>query len=94
MAQSKSIVFAHLFHITWKDDCLIFPFARSKTNQMGKNRDQLWHVYATPMSPATFPCLSLVCYMFANPGLRDSDGDGYCWLFPGGGQYGWFMDCL
>jgi hypothetical protein len=94
MARSESIVFAHLFHITWEDDCLVFWFARSKTNQTGRNRDQLWHVYATPMSPATCPVLALVSYIFANPGLTDSDGDGYGQLFQGGDQYGRFMDCL
>jgi hypothetical protein len=94
MAQSKSIVFAHLFHITREDDCLVFWFARSKTNQMGRNRDQLWHVYSMPMSPATCPVLALSSYIFANPCLIDSDGDGYGWLFSGGDQYGQFMDCL
>ncbi len=94
MAQSESIVFAHLFHIIWEDDCLVFCFARSKTDQIGRNRDQLRHVYATPMSPATCPFLALSSYIFANPGLTDSGGDGYGRLFPVGDQYGWFMECL
>ncbi len=94
MARSESIVFAHLFHITWEDDCLVFWFARSKTYQMGRNRDQLWHVYAKLMSPATCPVLALVSYIFANPGLTDSDRDGYGRLFLAGDQYGRFMDCL
>ena len=46
------------------------------------------------MSPATCPVLALASYIFADPGLTDSDGDGYGWLFPGGDQYGRFMDCL
>ncbi len=105
MARSESIVFAHLFHITWEDDCLVFRFAKSKTDQTGRNKDQLWHVYATPSSPPTCPVLALATYIFANPGLTDSnmsemqtsegeDGEVSGRLFPGGDQYGRFMDCL
>jgi len=48
MSRSDNIVQAHLFHITWEDDCKAFRFAKSKTDQMGRNSDQVWHVYATP----------------------------------------------
>ena len=41
MTQLENIVFAHLFHITWEDDCLVFDFQE----EMGRNKDQLWHVY-------------------------------------------------
>ena len=41
MVRSESIVFAHFFHITWKDDCLVFWFAKSKIDQTGRNRGQL-----------------------------------------------------
>ncbi len=54
MARSESIVHAHLFHIMWEDDCLAFCFAKSKMDQMERNSDQVWHVYATPEKPATF----------------------------------------
>jgi hypothetical protein len=73
MARSESIVFAHLFHITWEDDCLVFRFAKSNTDQTWRNKDQLWHVYATPSSPATCPVLALATYIFANPCLTDSN---------------------
>jgi hypothetical protein len=46
------------------------------------------------MSPATCSVLALASNIFANPGLTDSDVDGYGLLFPGGNQYGQFMDCL
>ena len=70
--------------------------------QMGKNSDQVWHVYATPEKPAMCPVLSLATYVFANPGLTnvenfsetDEDGKPSRRLFPGGDQYGRFMDCL
>jgi len=42
MSRSENIVHAHLFHITWEDDCLAFRFAKSKTDQTGRNSDQVW----------------------------------------------------
>ena len=102
MSRSDNIVHAHLFHITWEDDCLAFRFAKSKTDQTGRNSDQVWHVYATPDKPATCPVLALATYLFANPGLTnvetftetDEDGNPSGRLFPGGEQYHRFMDCL
>jgi hypothetical protein len=110
MARSESVVHANFFHVTWDDDCLVFRFPKSKTDQTGRNRDQLWHVYATPNNPATCPVLALATYIFANPGLtqrnfeddsQDSPdagerevGDNTGRLFPGSDQYGRFMDCL
>jgi len=102
MARSESIVHAHFFHIAWEDDCLVFRFAKSKTDQTGRNSDQVWHVYATPNKPCVCPVLALATYIFANPSLtyveecteadRESNVSGR--LFPGGDQYHWFMDCL
>jgi hypothetical protein len=102
MSRSDNIVHAHLFHITWDDDCLAFCFAKSKTDQTGRNSYQVWHVYATPDKHATCPVLGLATYVFANPGLTnvenftetDGDGNPSGRLFPGGDQYGRFMDCL
>ena len=61
----------HLFHITWEDDCLAFRFAKRKTDQTGRNSDQVCHVYATPDKPAICPVLALSTYVFANPGLTN-----------------------
>ena len=102
MARSESIVHAHFFHITWEDDCLAFHFAKSKTDQTGRNSDQVWHVYATPNNPYVCPVLALATYIFANPSLTnvenfteaDREGNVSGRLFPGGDQYGRFMDCL
>ena len=71
MARSESIVTANLHHITWEDDSLVFRFAKSKTDQTGRNANQVWHVYATPDKPATCPVLALATYVFSNPGLTD-----------------------
>ena len=59
MAWLENIVYAHLYHITWEDDCLVFHLA------------QVWHVYATPNNPTTCPVLALACYIFSNPGITD-----------------------
>ena len=51
------------------DDLLGFSFPKSKTDQMGKNADSVWHVYATPHNPITCPVLALAHYLFLNPGI-------------------------
>jgi len=102
MSRSDNIVHAHLFHITWEDDCLAFHFAKSKMDQTGRNSNQVWHVYATPDKPATCPVLALATYVFANPRLTnvetftetDEGGNPSGRRFPGGDQYHRFMDCL
>jgi len=60
---------AHILHVHWDADCLVFRFVKSKGDQTGKNRDQEWHVYANPHTPSVCPVLALGCYIFANPGV-------------------------
>ncbi len=45
---------------------------KTKSYQTGRNKDQRWHVYATPDNPTTCPVLSMACYLFANPGILSS----------------------
>ncbi len=40
---------------------------------MGRNRDQVWHVYATPNNPGVCPVLALATYIFANPSITNVD---------------------
>jgi hypothetical protein len=102
MARLESIVHAHFFHITREDDCLAFCFVKSKMDQMERNSNQVWHVYATPNNRCVCPILALATYICANPSLTnvenftetDKDGNLSGCLFPGGDQYGWFMDYL
>ncbi len=92
MARSESIVHAHFFHITWEDDCLAFCFAKSKTDQTGRNSNQVWHVYPMPNNPCVCSVLALATYIFANPSLTnlenftkvEEDGNLSGRLFPGG----------
>ena len=41
MARSENVVHAHMFHVTWDNDSLVFCFAKSKSDQTGRNRDQI-----------------------------------------------------
>lgn len=72
MARSENVVHAHILHVHWEDDCFVFRFVKSKGDQMGRNRDQEWHVYANPHNPAICPALALGCYIFSNPGAFSS----------------------
>jgi hypothetical protein len=67
MARSKNVVDSHMENVYFKNDCLVFQFAKTKCDQTGKNADQLWHAYVTPNNPTTCPVLSR--YLFANPGV-------------------------
>ena len=69
MARSENVVDCHVSHIYWSNDSLVFHFAKTKSDQTGKNTDQVWHVYATPENPCTCPILALACYLFSNPGV-------------------------
>jgi hypothetical protein len=50
MTRLENIVHAHILHVHWDADCLLFCFVKSKVNQTGWNSDQEWHVYATPIT--------------------------------------------
>jgi len=69
MARSENIVHANVLHISWDNDSLVFRFVKTKGDQTGRNKDQRWHVYATPDNPTTCPVLAMACYLFANPGI-------------------------
>jgi hypothetical protein len=68
MARSKNVVQAHILHIHWEDDSLVFCFVKSKGNHTGQNCNQEWHVYANPHNPEICPIHALACYIFSNPG--------------------------
>jgi hypothetical protein len=69
MARLENIVHAHILHVHWDADCLVCCFVKSKCDQMGRNSNQEWHIYANPHNPQNCPVLALACYMFANPGI-------------------------
>ena len=107
MARSENVEHVHILHVSWDADCLMFCFVKSKGDQMGRNRDQEWHVYANPHNPKICPVLAFACYIFANPGIfcvsmdeeedqpeDEHKGEHKGHLFPGGNQYDCFMDHL
>mmetsp|Transcript_13153 Transcript_13153/g.27835 ORF Transcript_13153/g.27835 Transcript_13153/m.27835 type:complete len:112 (+) Transcript_13153:757-1092(+) len=69
MSRSKHVVDCRAENILWVDDSLGFSFPKSKTDQMGKNADSVWHVNATPHNPLTSHILALALYLFSNPGI-------------------------
>jgi hypothetical protein len=105
MARCKNVVHAHILRIEWNADSLVFCFVKSKGGQTGLNSVREWHVYANPHNHKICPVLALACYIFSNLGVflaavDDKVVEGgragtqkEC-LFPGGNQYGRFMDCL
>ena len=83
MARSDNCLNMNINHVQWKDDCLIFFFAKSKGNQGGENSEHPWHVYSNPRRPHLCPIVALAKYILANPDIL-KDG---CPLFPGMSQY-------
>jgi hypothetical protein len=69
MARLENIVHAHILHVHWDADCLVFFFVKSKGNQMERNSNQEWHVFANPHNPEICPVLALAYYIFANPDI-------------------------
>ena len=93
MACSENVVDCHAENLVWTEDALGFHFPCTKTDQLGKRSDAIWHVYATPNSPSTCCHLALARYLFANPGilLNNDSSRGSNKLFPGSNQYERFM---
>ena len=93
MSRSENVVDCHAENLVWTEDALGFHFPRTKTDQLGKRSDAIWHVYATPNSPSTCCHLALARYLFANPGilLNNDSSRGSNKLFPGSNQYERFM---
>ncbi len=75
MARSENVVQAHILHVLWEDDCLVFCFVKSKGDQAGRNCNQEWHVYANPHNPEICPVHALACYIFSNPGAFNANVD-------------------
>ncbi|KAL7469831.1 hypothetical protein ACHAXS_013690 [Conticribra weissflogii] len=69
MSRSENVNDCHAENIIWLDDALGFHFPKSKTDQLGKRGDAVWHVYANPGNPAVCPILALACYLFSFPGV-------------------------
>lgn len=83
MARSDNCLHMNINHVQWRDDCLLFFFAKSKGNQGGENSENPWHVYSNPRAPHLCPVLALAKYVLSNPDILKQG----CPLFPGMSQY-------
>ena len=65
--EGRDCVNAKIKYITFRDDCLVFEFAKSKGNQKGKEHVGPWHVHANPEKPWLCPVVALARYLFCYP---------------------------
>lgn len=63
MSRSESMTIANVQHIDWHDDCLVIYFHHRKTDQLGLNKNEPWHIYANPIDPDVCPHLALSVYL-------------------------------
>jgi hypothetical protein len=83
MARSDNCTNLHISHIEWRNDCLVFFFAKTKGDQTGEKSDSPWHVYSNPFEPCICPVIALAKYIFSNFDVATSKST----LFPGNDQY-------
>jgi hypothetical protein len=68
MKRAENVVEAKIAHVFFREDALVFIFAKSKSQQDGKE-EYLgpWHVYANPLKPHICPVLALARFLFTFP---------------------------
>ena len=64
MKRAENCVHAKINHVRFQDDCLVFEFAKSKTQQTGDLHGP-WYVYANPDNPHICSVLALTRYFFS-----------------------------
>ncbi len=69
MSCSNNVVDCQAKNILWSDNLLGFCFPKSKTDQMRKNVNSVWHIYAAPYNFFTCPVLAIACYLFSDSGI-------------------------
>ena len=89
MARADNVVHMSVEHIEWNDDCLVFYFATTKTDQNGEKQRLPWHVYSNPLKPHICPVLAMAKYVLSTPGIVENNGQNR--LFPGSNQYSRFL---
>ena len=91
MGRSHSVAGIMFHHITWKDDCLVITFPKSKCDQTGEGLSNDKHVYANPYKPAVCPILALAVMVFCT---YRADGSEQHKLFGGNGPVNRFIKIL
>ena len=90
MKRAENCVACKINHITFRNDSLVFEFAKSKGHQKGEKHVGPWHVYANPFKPWICPVLSMARYVFSFSDVLTGDMP----LFEGNNQYARFMYCF
>lgn len=83
MKRAENCVNANVTHISFRNDSLVFEFAKSKSNQDGEEHLGPWHIYANPFKPHICPVLALARYLFTFPHIFKGKKS----LFEGSNQY-------
>ena len=89
MARADNVVHLSVEHVEWCEDCMVFYFATTKTDQNGKEQRLPWHVYLNPLKPHICPVLAFAKYVLSHPGVIQNNGRNM--LFPGTNQYSRFL---
>ena len=69
MKRGKKFIDDRINPIMFKNNSLVFQFAKSKGYQNGVDRVGTWHVYANPHEPHLCPVLAISRYLFTYPEL-------------------------
>jgi len=67
MKRAENAVEAKISHISFRDDALVFQFAKSKGRQNGEEHLGPWHIFANPHKPYLCPVLAMARYLFMYP---------------------------
>eukprot|EP00804_Cyclotella_cryptica_P001238 CCRYP_012739-RB/>CCRYP_012739-RB protein AED:0.12 eAED:0.12 QI:0/0.71/0.62/1/0.71/0.62/8/4111/127 len=79
--EKEDVFWAKINHISFRDDALVFEFAKTKGNQTGDEFGP-WHVYANPQAPWICPVLAFARYLFCYTDVLRGDAP----LFQGSAQ--------
>ena len=81
--RAENCVNAKINHIFFRNDALVFEFAKSKGLQKGEDHVGPWHLYANPKKPYICPLLALSNFLASNLEVLKGDMS----LFEGTSQY-------
>ena len=69
MERGKNFADAKINHIFFKNDSLLFQFAKPEGNHNGETHVVPWQTYSNPHKPHLFDHFSLAKYIFTYPQL-------------------------
>ena len=60
-------------HVQWENDSLVFYFVKTKSDQLGDQSGDLWHVYLIPKNMELCSVLALEKYLLSHPDLLNGN---------------------